>query len=69
MLTFLGWAFLAFALFLFVVCIVGFVNPQWLADKKTGNVPSRGLLLLAAWLGPVIPAAAGGTILILQRVP
>lgn len=69
MLTFLGWAFLAVAAFLFVVCIVGFINPEWLTDKKTGKVPSRPMLALCAWLGPVIPAAAGGTILILQRVP
>lgn len=69
MLIILGWTLLVVAALLFVVCVAGFVNPAWLADKKTGKVPSRGMLLLSAWLGPVIPAAAGGTILILQRIP
>lgn len=69
MLTFLGWALIAFAAILFVVLLAGFVNPVWLADKKSGKVPSRWMLLLAAWISPSVIAAVGGTILFMQSAP
>ena len=65
-LTLIGWLFVGLAAFIFLGSLGGFVNPAWMADKKTGAVVPRWKWFFAAWFGPVVPAAIGITMLIMS---
>lgn len=63
MLEVLGVILMLLSFALLGLAVVGLINPRWIRNRKTGEIPRRGHILLGGTLLPVVFFVAGGLML------